>query len=73
MISVAEFSVGSTCPRLRGRATAFAIEQPADIDLGAIVVRPTAQIDSPDPDCDERSEQMITDVGEIVVRPAAQS
>jgi len=25
------------------RATAFAIEQPADVDVGEIVVRPTAQ------------------------------
>jgi NADP-dependent 3-hydroxy acid dehydrogenase YdfG len=26
-----------------GRASAFAIEQPADVDIGDIVIRPTAQ------------------------------
>ena len=30
-------------PEAIARAVAFAIEQPADIDVGEIIVRPTAQ------------------------------
>jgi NADP-dependent 3-hydroxy acid dehydrogenase YdfG len=30
-------------PEAVARAIAFAIEQPADIDVGEVVVRPTAQ------------------------------
>ena len=31
-------------PEAIGRAIAFAIEQPADVDVNEIVIRPTAQV-----------------------------